>query len=297
MTKINLDQLINTKLEGLNFEFKNDYWKQMEKELSSNCGAEVASAGTGIGTFLSSVLIVSFTSILTIILIFPWAYDFDNLDNNSNINNTTKEEIVIEEAIAPEIETVTNKTETLIPTDDQNSKIEIKEEQTSPKVQIKKVRKSTSKKSKTISKKSKISKSNSSKVSSDTPDNKKVEKKVATTVESYDTAKEQTESLDTIIKKEVIIPDSEFNDKLNSDKNVLDSKTLINKEPVVYENDSVYIPDGILSGDKQAEEKPNPQVDVEAGPKPVKTVKPRSKPVKHVFRKRRGLLYRLGLRK
>ena len=296
MTKINLDQLINTKLEGLNFEFKNDYWKQMEKELSSNCGAEVASAGTGIGTFLSSVLIVSFTSILTIILIFPWAYDFDNFDNNSNINNTTKEEIVIEEVIAPEIETVTSKTETLIPTDDQNSKIEIKEEQISPKAQIKKVRKSASKKSKTISKKSKISKSNSSKVSSGTPDNKKAEKKVATSIESYDTTKEHKEQIDPIIK-EVIIPDSIFDNKLDNDKKILDSKTSINKEPVIYETDSVYIPDGILSGDEQAEEKPNPQVDVEAGPKPVKTVKPRSKPVKHVFRKRRGLLYRLGLRK
>ncbi len=293
MTKINLDQLINTKLEGLNFEFKNDYWKQMEKEISSNCGAEVAGAGTGISTFLSSALIVSFISIITIILIFPWAYDFDN---SVGTENATQKEIIIEEVIIPEIKTTTIKEVTTISSEEQNNTTVIKEEQIAPKVKIKKVRRSSSKKSKTISKKSRVSKSTKSKASSGNSDKEKSEKKVATTVESYDTTKKQTESLDTIIK-EVIIPDSEFNKISDNDKKVLDSKTLINEEPVVYENDSIYIPNGILSGDKQAEERPNPQVEVEAGPKPVKTVKPRSKPIKHVFRKRRGILYRLGLRK
>ena len=71
----------------------------------------------------------------------------------------------------------------------------------------------------------------------------------------------------------------------------------LTKQTVSVENDSIYIPDAKLVGDRQNEQNRSGQIEIEAGPKQVKTVKPKNKPVKHVFKKRKGLLYRLGIRK
>jgi len=292
MTKINIDHIISSKLDELNFEFKNEYWEQMEKELSSNCAGEAVTASAGIGTFVSSFLIVTLTTIITLIIIFPWAYDFNNSTNSSNTE--IQEDVNIEEVIIPQISTINNAKESSVaaPEEDKNIKTNLQEEKVAPKVKIKRSRKHYSKKSKSISKKTKAA----SKASSGIIDNPKPAKKEATSIDTYDTTKESIEDTDSIIE-EVVIPDSEFDKKQENAKNIAGSNPAIVKEEVVLDNDSVYIPEGKILGDKHEEERPNPQVDVEAGPKPVKTVKPRNKPVKHVFKKRRGLLYRLGLRK
>ena len=291
MTKNNIDHIIENKFEGLNYEFKDEYWSQMEKKINANISSGASTGGSIFGSTLSTVLIVSVTTILTLLAVYFLIFRGENSPPNNNICTDT----VIEKQI--ETESINQK-----PIDDnsiQNTKLDNTnldaEEEVSEKVVIKKTRKHSSKKSK------QTTEINDNKESTSKSVDDEAVKKVATSIETYDTTKEMLEDpkeeLDEVQYPETIIDNQSTESNNETDHISLEENIAPTKQTVSYENDSIYIPEAKLVGDKQDKQNQSGQIEIEAGPKPVKTVKPKNKPVKHVFKKRKGLLYRLGIRK
>jgi hypothetical protein len=297
MVDNNIDNIVKRKLEKLDFEFKDEYWKQMEQLMKADCVAETAASGIGIGTFAAGFLLVSFSAILIIISVFPWAYDFDN---NTNINRANQSAVVSTTETSVAIQTAAqqslqNKETIIFDQESINTKVAVSNNNTDKKkleseenqneaVKIRKVRKTTT-----------TSKSKKVRVKAKAKNQKACIPKVA----------EPTTKNSNLNTNETDVKNSIQNNEANksdvqttvNDSNVQTEKGKTVKESVTLENDSVYIPDGKLVGDDQGEEMKDPKVEVQKDPDLPKNVKPRTKPVKHVFKKRRGLLYRLGIRK
>ena len=291
MAKIDIDQIVKGKLDKIQFDFKDEYWADMEKSLLADCTEEVVTA-TAFSAFTSTLLIVSFTAIITILAVFPWAYDFDN---------TTKEQATTPKAVPAVIEQKEEvKADQNLTKEQAEPKPEVKKEEPKPevKVVVKKKAKARRNKRKSVSKKrtatSETKKQEQKSIKADMQSPKtesgireaeKPARKEATSIEPYDSTR---------IKQENVISDKGVQHiEQNQDTN--ENKLISNN--ISVDNDSIYIPDAVLSGDKAEGEMKDVQVDVEERPLPPKTVKPRNKPVKHVFKKRRGILYRMGLRK
>ena len=283
MARNNIDQIIKGKLEDLNFDFKDEYWKQMEHLIKTECTTEVAAGSVGVGAFLSTLLIVSFTTIITFIVFFPWAYDFNNQAGSK----------IAQETNTPLFEQNTTNTNKIAPistvgTTDETNKVIQKTKNTTGDIKIRKV-KTTSKSTKEKRKK-RIRKSKPNKKQSVANNKKQLTNDKADiankTIESI------TEQSDTNKKQIANQAEGNLDKRANTGQ-----KSGTPNENISLDNDSVYIPDAKLVGDKPSEEMQDVKVDVETKPEPPKTVKPRTKPVKHVFKKRRGLLYRLGIRK
>lgn len=298
MANHNIDQIVKNKIENLNFEFKDEYWTQMEEKISTNSSSGAASGTAGISSFLGSVLFISVSILVTLLLVYLWIFKGDSahkIDESSTIESPI--ELVIDSE--PAIQTNEEKNSMSIP--DPLCDGDLVEEESDIVEQVK----PESKKQKITAPRVNKTKINSSKnpqtvkepVSVETDVNQEPKKKVATSIETYDTTKKDELELDEQIDHEPKIESQVIDLDKGVDNEALEVDLGYSKQIVSLESDSVYIPDAKLLGDHQGENKSNGQVDIDAGPKQVKTVKPKNKPVKHVFNKRRGFLYRIGLRK
>ena len=288
MAKIDIDQIVKEKLDNIQFDFKDEYWANMEKNLLADCTEEVVVASS-FNTITSVFLITSLTAIITVLAVFPWAYDFDN---------SPKTKAVAPESIPVQIEQKEEvKSQQNLTIKQTETKPETKKEETKQEVKAV-VKKRNLRKKKTTTKKrntaSKVNKQEQRTTNAEKPDTKpqsgiheseKPARKEATSVDPYDSTRVKAEENNSNSEARNIEQkqSTEGND-LISDNNGID-------------NDSIYIPDAVLSGNKPGDEMKEIMVDVEERPVEPKTVKPRNKPVKHVFKKRKGLLYRMGLRK
>jgi hypothetical protein len=289
----NIDNIVKGKLEKLDFEFKDEYWKQMEQLLKADCVAETAASGIGIGAFASGFLLVSFSAIMIIISIFPWAYDFDNKSNISRetqvpvvttMENSTK--IHNSNAQVQPIATIMvgANQQNIVENTNANAQTLQSGENTEEAVKMRKLRKtSTSKKSTKVRVKAKAKTQKAC-----------IPKIVEPAAQSNTQQANQSADSDNIQNTDIEKTESGVNTN-DSNKQADNNNTVT--EGLTLDNDSVYIPDGKLVGDDQGEEMKDPKVEVQKDPEQPKNVKPRTKPVKHVFKKRRGLLYRLGIRK
>jgi len=271
MSKNIIDNLIADKLQGLNFDFKAEYWDKMHEQLNADCAQNNTCNYTGISGFLSGSLLVTFFSIISIIIFFPWGI------NNSN-SPISSETIVVEESITlnPTISTTATQENT------EYSEVITKQEtiSTTPKKHTVAV--------KTKNKKRRSRKSHTTKKQSTTNMSKTPVAPIA--IEEKPIASPE------LIAEE--IPNDSIatsNQNFDEIKNVTEAP--IEQTTLESEDDSVIINDGkILDNQKEVNEKSS-QVVVQAKPTPVKHVKTRRKPNKRVFKKRKGILYRLGLRK
>ncbi len=292
MTKHNIDHIIENKFEGLNFEFKDEYWNQMEKKINSNISSGASSGSSIFGTSLTSVLVISITTIATLLMIYFWVFRGESQSDENKLNLDS----AIEEQIQSKTPDQTPIKQISVPTNEQENNTSTLEEEATDEVVIKKTRKHSSKKSAHSKELKEAEQNNSENVENDEPI-----KNVATSIETYDTTKEilddPEEELDEVQSPETNIDNQITENKNSSDNTTIEENKELTKQTVSVENDSIYIPDAKLVGDKQNEQNRSGQVEIEAGPKQVKTVKPKNKPVKHVFKKRKGLLYRLGIRK
>jgi len=271
MSKNIIDKLVADKLQGLNFDFKAEYWDKMHEQLNADCAQNNTCNYSGISGFLSGSLLVAFFSFISIIIFFPWGI------NNSNAPISTETSLIEESIILNPTISTTAAQETL-----EYSEVIIKQETIN----------TTPKKSKVVvktkSKKHRSRKSHTIKQHSTT--------NMSTTAVSPKVVDEKT-----IVSTEVITAEIPNDSLTTSNQNFVETKS-VNKAPIEQttiesENDSVIINDGkILDSQKEVKENNN-QVVVQAKPTPVKHVKTRRKPNKRVFKKRKGILYRLGLRK
>ncbi|RLD67118.1 MAG: hypothetical protein DRI84_03305 [Bacteroidetes bacterium] len=290
MTKHNIDHIIESKFEGLNFEFKDEYWNQMEKKINSNAASRASSGSSIFGTSLTSILVISITTIATLLMIYFWIFRGQSTENELNIDSAIEEQI---QSKSPD-QTPVN--QIYDPIDEQEDNTSTLEEEVTDKVVIMETRKHSPKKLSHTKELNSNEQNTSENVEKEEP-----VKNVATSIETYDTTKEildePKEELDKVQSPETNIDNQITENKNSSDNTTIKENKELTKQTVSVENDSIYIPDAKLVGDKQNDQNRSGQVEIEAGPKQVKTVKPKNKPVKHVFKKRKGLLYRLGIRK
>ena len=296
MSNNNIEQLIADKLQSLNFEFKPEYWEKMHKKLDAEC-AETNSCNAGsLSGFLSASLLVTLFSIIAIILYFPWSSNnYINLNDNT-INteiaqkqttvlisdNIVKEESTNLVVKSSAIDVKTSKTETQ-KTSHQNisSKTTIKK-----KVSIRKRKKYRKK----ASAHKKEVRTNNLNIASTENELKTQQNKANTsdlTLETTDSnTVVSTELNDSLVNLETVKSTNEINQEMET-----------NQFPDSYGTDTVIINDAVLLDGQNKEKEKKSQVTVQKKRPPVKHVKTRSKPVKRVFKRRKGILYRLGLRK
>ncbi len=276
MLKNSIDKIIADKLEGINFDFKSEYWNKMQEELDANCAQTNTCSSTSIGGFLSGGLITTFVAVISIVLIFPWAIDQTPVTNTIyGEDNTQNIELIADSNSGQTISD--NNIEVVI-----SEKIEAK-----PKTEVKvKVKKSNT----TVSKKKKSKRKN--KVATDSkvaPIKKSPNKKQQITDQKVKPVENTSEE---VMEKQTVEQKTD-----SADKAPVEITEPKQDNVVSNETDSVNIPDAKLLGNDREDVDKDPQVEVDAGPKPVKHVKTKSKPIKRVFKKRKGILYKLGIRK
>jgi len=263
MSKNLIDHIIADKLNEINFEFKPAYWNKMQEKLEANCSQTNTCVSNTINGFLCTSLITVFISVIGIILYAPWPINNDV----ANVQNTIYVDTLIEKEI-PIISSINMDSDYKIQEEAiaETKEIEIKDTKAVIKTR-KKAKKQKVKSIKTLNKKS------------------RVEKEVNPKPITEPMAQEASPSIDSIA-----LDSSNHSNTFDR----LDSKQ---KEEPLFENDSIYIPDSKITEDDQEEVKEEIQLDVQAELEPVKNVKTRTKPVKRVFKKRKGILYRMGLRR
>ena len=272
MSKNNIDNIIADKLEGVNFEFKDEYWNSMQDKLDANCAQTNTCSSSGVSGFLVGGIAAAFiATIIGVIMFFSWGTDDNQKEVVCNAD-TLKEEIAItsNDSNSESVRVVMKKDEVTI---SQDSK------------RIEKSSKNLNKpKKKTFKKKAMSSK------------NIKQEQAIPSKVDIMQAEDEKVISdlpnTDSLVVDQII---EVTTDSLNEKH--IDTIEPIVKETVTYETDSINIPDGKILGNSKEKEAKNPQLEVTKGLKPVKNVKTKSKPIKRVFGKRRGILYKLGIRK
>jgi len=268
MSKNIIDHIVADKLNGMNFDFKSEYWNKMQQELDANCAQTNTCASNTIGGFISGSLITTFVAVISIILFSPWAMNNSTVETQDTMCKDTAMEVVV-----PVLPSVNN----------------IADNSTQEKTVVKPIETKTTK---AVIKPKKKARKPRAKIKI-----VKAEKKEA--VIKQDIAAEPV--VETTIQETTLNIDSVAVDTKTTidpfEKNDVDTTEPIQKDAAVLETDSVYIPDGkILGNDKEKVEK-EAKVEVNSGPKPIKHVKTKSKPIKRVFKKRRGILYKMGLRK
>ena len=271
MSKNFIDHIITDKLSGFNYEFKNEYWNQMQDKLDTECAQTNSCASSHISGFLSAGLMLTFATIISVILFSPWATNIQQPLNNNN--DDCIDLIKTEKAIVPAkrsssddelLASTINKNKTQLASTKTTNNNNISSNKKKHQV------KATNRRTKTVVKKK--------------TSTKPTTVKSAKRIETIDNNNHTLIAVDSAsIKKQPI---------------TLEEKVIISDpKPVTYEMDSIIIPDAELIGDKAEKTKKERQVNVESGLKPVKNVKTKSKPIKRVFKKRKGIFYRLGLRK
>lgn len=277
----NLDHIIADKLNNISFDFKTEYWSKMQGELDANCiQTNATCSSTSVGGFLSGSLIATFAIIASVIIFFPWAINQDILTAEDTIctDNNTSITTVLDD-ISTNSEVTTN----VVSTKKENKQIA---QTTSTEILTKKKggNLNNDSKKKIIRRKVKIN-SDQKKTQSSKPaiaPKQSVEQKEIS---------EKPESDTTLVKQTIEIETDSF------EKEVVDTTNPIKPEPILFETDSVIIPDAKLLGNDRDKVKTKRKVKVEKGLEPVKNVKTKSKPIKRVFKKRKGILYRMGIRK
>jgi hypothetical protein len=274
MLKNSIDHIVADKLEGINFDFKSEYWNKMQEELDANCAQTNTCSSTSIGGFLSGSLITTFVAVISIILFFPWAIDQTPVSNTicdeDNVQNT---ELIADSNSGQAI--INDNIEVIVP--------EKVEAEAKVEVNVKKSKASVSNKKKH---RRKIKVTTKSKV---TPITKPSNEKQQITNQKVKPIENTSEE---VIEKQTIESSTD-----SAEKAPVEITKPKQEDVVTNETDSIYIPDAKLLGNDKEDVDKKTTVDVDAGPKPVKHVKTKSKPIKRVFKKRKGILYRLGLRK
>ena len=233
--KFNIDNLFRTKLSEVNYDFKPEYWKEMEQMLDKEGGA-----GASVGGFFGSSFFLKTAIIITIaVLIGIFSFMFFGKDKQ---NNT-----------APEINTETtinNNTTLVTPTlESIENNTEIADDAIAADEEI--ITTTTTKSRKTIL----------------------IDYfKISPTIVEYIGAK---------LDKE------------------LDIKIMRNLKPYQIDQDALENDDEPLESDftEQIKDKPVINTKVVEKPDEPKNVRPMEKPVKHVFKKKKGLLWYLGFRR
>ena len=230
--KFNIDNLFKTKLHEINYDFKPEYWKEMEQLLEKEGNAGTVTGG---GFFSSLFFKTAITlTIAFLIGLFSFLYLGNKTKDISQPERKTEKKIIKqtpnteaqeapcnEEIILPKTEGITTKT--------------IKTKKNRETIKIDYVR-------------------------------------ISPTIIDYIGAK---------LDKE------------------LDLMIMRNLKPYIIEDDPLKIEDEIIYPENvsTAQDAPNAKGKVIEKPDPPKNVRPMNKPVKRVFKKRKGLLWYLGFRR
>jgi len=269
MSKNIIDHIVADKLNGLDFSFKSEYWNKMQQELDANCAQTNTCASNTIGGFISGSLITTFVAVISIIVFFPWAMNNNPVDTQNEMYKDTAIEVVAPVIPAKNINIADNNTQektSIKPTETKSTKAIIK----------------SNKKHKKAKAKIRIVKT------------EKKEAVVKQTIAAEPIVENNNQETKPTIDS-VAVDQKTTTDPF--EKNNIDTTKPIQKDAAVLETDSIFIPDGkILGNDKEKVEKET-KVEVNSGPKPVKHVKTKSKPIKRVFKRRKGILYKMGIRK
>ncbi|MCK5856334.1 MAG: hypothetical protein KAG64_02525 [Bacteroidales bacterium] len=271
MSKSSIDNIISDKLQNINFSFKAEYWDKMHEKLDTECTKTNTCNSGGVSGFFIGSIIISLLSIIGIITYFTW-----EVDESSDL--ATPNSINIESIESDNIKTI-EATSYSNPTKIESSSINketIQETEAPAEKSVKSSKKYKRKKS--VAKKAKTSQ----------------KKKTIIIEESItDNETEQIENKQSL-KENDLVSDTLISIELEETNNLV--KPTSEQSNLQGDNDSIVINDSkILNNQGRVKEK-DKQVIVQAKPIPVKHVKTRSKPNKRVF-KRKGFLYRLGLRK
>jgi len=232
--KFNIDNLFRTKLNEINYDFKPEYWEEMEQMIEKEGAAGISGGG-----FFSSSLFFK-TAVIFTITILIGLLSFLYFGNKKPTNPQ------------PEI-----KTETTIT---QDAPIEIIKENTDNVTEINN--------------------------EIDSPIEKVAPKPIAKTrntilIDYYKVSPSIIEYISARLDKE------------------LDIKIMRNLKPYTIGDDPLIYDDDVILPErtKQATDKPVVTRKPVKKPNEPKNVKPMEKPVKHVFKKKRGLLWHLGFRR
>ena len=275
MSKSNIEQLIADKLQSLSFDFKPEYWDAMSEKLDADCAQTKKCSTASIGGFYSASLLVVFFGIISILLFFPW-----EINKSIGTNSATTMEISIDKNTTPiQISPEINKQAIV---EQENKNIETKpsidnKSSNNKKATVSKRRKhhkkSASKKTKTISK-------NNTNQSVINDEGSNIDTQLALSKNEDISSKNPTTKEDLQVRSE--FDNTEIEQGITTD-------TLTTNADYTYEAE--------LGDDLPKAEEKEAQIKIQKKPVPVKHVRTRSKPVKRVFKRKRGLLYRLGIRK
>jgi len=276
MSKSNIEQLIADKLQSLSFDFKPEYWDKMNEKLDADCAKTNTCNAASMGGFFSASLLVVFFAIISFIAFSPWGI-------NKSIDTKSVSTV--------EIQTSINKTP-VQHSPETNSQPIAKQEnnsiKTTPPTIKKSIRNNKSQKVSKTRKHYKKAASSKHRKTSKNISNQSISKGEDSSLDTNITLSDNknTSSINTV-EKEDLQDKSEF-DKAEIEQSI-SSDTLTTDTDYFYESELGNKPD--------ENEKKEVKVKVQKKPVPVKHVKTRSKPIKRVFKRKRGILYRLGIRK
>ena len=275
MSKSNIEQLISDKLQSLSFDFKSEYWDKMNEKLDADCAKTNTCSAASMGVFLSASLLIVFFAIISVIVFSPWG-----INKCFDTNNSNSMEISIDMDVNPVHNSVKSNNQQIAK--QENEIIEVK-----PIVKKKAICVS---KNPNVSKARRHRKVSSSKIkkSSNSTTHKTIPKNDHA---NLDTSIMPSENADTSSKNIMVTKDLSINSK--QDKTEIEQG--ITTDTLTTDTDYFY--ESELGNKPDENEKKEVKVKVQKKPVPVKHVKTRSKPIKRVFKKKRGLLYRLGIRK
>ncbi len=273
MSKTNIEQLISDKLQSLSFDFKPEYWDKMNEKLDTDCAKTNTCNAASVGVFFSTSLLIIFFTIISVIVFSPWG-----INKCFDTNNSNSMEISIDMDVNPIHKSVESNNQ-------QNTKQENETIEVKPIVKKKAICVS---KSPNTSKARRHRKASSSKIkkSSNRTTYKTIPKNDSA---SLDTSVMPSDNADTSSENTLVTKDLPVNSKQSEIEQGITTDTLNSDTDYFYESELGNKPD--------EKEKKEVKVKVQKKPVPVKHVKTRSKPIKRVFKKKRGLLYRLGIRK
>ncbi len=287
MSKLNINELIQQKLQGLDFKHQPEFWDKMEQKIESNAPAQVTTAAST-GSSLSTIYIISGITTAVAVLTAIAFIIFGN--NNGDIPNLENDTVSIENTTNTNSSTPYNERKSTIAFDpcEENEDYVISSEDNSSETtnKIKPVKKTAPK--------------------SDIPivvTQSDIEESILEESNLENTESIDIDNQDTGNDNEPILVDedtqiTEENVPIVVDDQVIENKQPIVTEPVTFESDSSDNNYQRRDPNTNPEGPKNPEVKEEKKPNNnLKKVTPINKPAKRVFKKRRGILRRLGLRK
>jgi len=275
MSKSNIEQLIADKLQSLSFDFKPEYWDAMSEKLDADCAQTKKCSTASIGGFYSASLLVVFFGIISILLFFPW-----EINKSIGTNSATTMEISIDKNTTPiQISPEINK-QAIVEQENKNIDTEAIINNKSSNNKKATVSKTHKHHKKAISQKhTKVSKNNTNQsVINDEGSN--IDTQVVLSKNKDITSKSPTKKEDLQVKSE--LDNTEIEQGITTD---------------TLSTNAVYTYEAELGDEPSKVDEKETQIKIQKKPVPVKHVRTRSKPVKRVFKRKRGLLYRLGIRK